>query len=76
MLIAKAYHNFLRKFDKFLSWQVISYLAESLIEFIFGENSAIMLSEGFGFKNRNFWGFFPGKRPQNHFLTGGAKAAA
>jgi hypothetical protein len=32
---------------------------------------------GFGFKNRNFKGFFPGKKPpKNHFWTAIAKTAA
>jgi hypothetical protein len=39
--------------------------------FFFKETCAIMAStRGFGFKNRNFGGFFPGQRSQKPFLDG------
>jgi hypothetical protein len=45
--------------------------------YFFKETCAIMpLTRGFGFKNRNFGGFFPGKEVPKPFFTAVAKAAA
>ena len=45
--------------------------------YIISENYATVPSRrGFGFKNRNFGGFFPGKEVPKPFLTAVAKPAA